>query len=115
MQQIILTTSLPLVLLVSYMAIGFFFALGFITYFIGIIDIHARKASFGFRLMILPASILLWPLVISISIGKLSLIIYKNISTHQKESEVIKANNKKSSVPLIEATKPPFTKKNSGK
>ena len=45
----------------AYVAVGFLFALAFITKGAGTIDENAKSSGFVFRLLILPASTLLWP------------------------------------------------------
>lgn len=47
-----------------YGAVGAAFALFFVFLGLGRVDPHAKEASFGFRLMIIPGVILLWPLVL---------------------------------------------------
>ncbi len=50
--------------LTIYLAIGFIFALYFISAAVGKQDPVARKGSKGFRLLILPGSCALWPLLL---------------------------------------------------
>ena len=47
-----------------YAAAGFLFALVFVFKGVGRIDPAAREARIGFRLLILPASIALWPILL---------------------------------------------------
>ena len=53
-----------LILLGVYLACGFVFALPFS--FIGAqkIDLHAAHGSWGFRLLIIPATLALWPILL---------------------------------------------------
>jgi hypothetical protein len=53
-----------LILLGSYLAVGILFALPFIWFGVGKIDPHARGGSRGFRLVILPGTVALWPLLL---------------------------------------------------
>lgn len=46
-----------------YAAIGIVFALAFVTRGVWRIDPAARGASFGFRLVVLPGAMALWPLL----------------------------------------------------
>lgn len=46
-----------------YLAIGIVFALAFVTRGAGRIDPAAREGSWGFRLVILPGTAALWPLL----------------------------------------------------
>ena len=47
----------------GYVACGFCFALYFVTIGVGKIDPHAVHGSWGFRLLILPGSVMLWPIL----------------------------------------------------
>ena len=49
---------------VLYAAIGFLFALAFLTVGIGRIDPGARSSGLGFRLTVLPGVVALWPLML---------------------------------------------------
>ena len=89
-QEILAAYPLPLLLAASYAGFGLLFALVFITFLVNIMDIHARGGSFGFRIIILPAAMLLWPLIMLITVGKVSLIISKLLIAKKKEKE--KAN-----------------------
>jgi len=53
-----------LILLAIYLACGFLFALSFV--FIGVrkIDPHAMHGSWGFRILIFPGTMALWPLLL---------------------------------------------------
>lgn len=53
-----------LILLGSYLAVGILFALPFIWFGVGKIDAHARSGSRAFRLVILPGTVALWPLLL---------------------------------------------------
>jgi hypothetical protein len=46
-----------------YLACGLLFAVVFVTVGVGRIDPDARGTSFGFRLLILPGTAALWPLL----------------------------------------------------
>lgn len=46
-----------------YAVIGVLFALAFVVRGAGVIDPSAKGAPIGFRLLIFPASVLLWPLL----------------------------------------------------
>jgi hypothetical protein len=48
-----------------YLAAGFLFALYFIFFRLPHIDANAKQTSVGFKLLILPGCILLWPLLIT--------------------------------------------------
>ena len=91
-QEILAAYPLPLLVAASYAGFGLLFALVFITFLVNLIDIHARGGSFGFRIMILPAAMLLWPLIMPITVGKVSLIIRKYLIAKKKEKQ--KANTK---------------------
>ena len=91
-QEILAAYPLPLLLAASYAGFGLLFALVFIAFLVNIMDIHARGGSFGFRIMILPAAMLLWPLIMLITVGKVSLIISKHLIAKKKEKQ--KANTK---------------------
>ncbi len=45
----------------AYAALGLLFALGFVTRGIERIDPGARDASWGFRMIVLPGTVALWP------------------------------------------------------
>ena len=47
-----------------YFAIGFVFAILFVWRGAGVVDPAAREGTIGFRLLILPACTLLWPLLL---------------------------------------------------
>lgn len=48
----------------GYFGIGILFALAFVIRGAGAIDKSAKGAPIGFRLLIFPASMLLWPLLL---------------------------------------------------
>lgn len=50
-------------LLGVYLAIGFVFGLAFVVRGAGRIDPSARNGTWGFRLLILPGSVALWPVL----------------------------------------------------
>jgi hypothetical protein len=54
-----------LILLASYLALGFVFALAFVCFGAGRIDPHAAHGTWGFRLLIIPGAAALWPLLLS--------------------------------------------------
>jgi len=54
----------PLILLAVYLACGFLFALPFAFLGVGKIDPHASHGSWGFRLLIIPGAMALWPLLL---------------------------------------------------
>ena len=56
--------SILVTLLGVYLAIGFLFALAFVWKGIGKVDNDATSASVGFRLLILPGSMVLWPVLL---------------------------------------------------
>jgi hypothetical protein len=47
-----------------YLGLGLLFGLVFVTALVGRIDPGAREAGKGFRLLILPGAVLLWPLLL---------------------------------------------------
>ena len=53
--------------LLTYALTGLVFGLCFVLRIAGLLDAHARGGTIGFRLMILPASVILWPLLLGIS------------------------------------------------
>jgi hypothetical protein len=53
-----------LIVLGAYMACGLIFALPFVLFGAGLIDPHATHGSWGFRIMIIPGAIALWPLLL---------------------------------------------------
>ncbi len=52
-------------LITLYLGTGIVFATAFVLRGAASIDTNARGAPFGFRLLIFPASCLLWPLLLS--------------------------------------------------
>ena len=48
----------------AYLALGFLFACYFVTRAVGRIDPSAKNGSWGFRAMVFPGSIALWPLLL---------------------------------------------------
>jgi hypothetical protein len=46
-----------------YLAIGLAFALIFVSRWVGRVDPGARTGTIGFRVLIIPGSVLLWPLL----------------------------------------------------
>jgi hypothetical protein len=50
--------------LAAYLAAGLIFALCFVIAGIGRIDAAARDSSLGFRLIVLPGAVALWPLLL---------------------------------------------------
>ena len=51
-------------LLYAYLVFGILFGVAFVATLAGKIDDNALDGSWGFRLMILPGSILLWPFLV---------------------------------------------------
>ena len=47
----------------AYLACGLMFGLAFVTAGVGRVDAAARGTSAGFRLLILPGTVALWPLL----------------------------------------------------
>jgi len=52
-----------LTLLAIYLLCGSVFAIPFVLVGVGKVDPHAKHGSWGFRLLILPGTIMLWPLL----------------------------------------------------
>jgi membrane protein implicated in regulation of membrane protease activity len=52
-----------LILAAAYLGLGLMFAVPFVLVGAGRIDPHATHASWGFRLLILPGTTVLWPLL----------------------------------------------------
>ncbi len=48
-----------------YLAVGAVFALPFVVVGVGRVDPDARHGTFGFRVLILPGVVLLWPLLLT--------------------------------------------------
>ena len=48
----------------SYLSIGLVFAIPFVLMGVQRLDPHARHGSWGFRLLILPGTMALWPLLL---------------------------------------------------
>lgn len=46
-----------------YLSVGFVFGVAFVTVGVGRLDPQAKQATFGFRLLILPGTAALWPLL----------------------------------------------------
>jgi hypothetical protein len=53
-----------LILLGIYLACGFVFAVPFVLLGVKKIDPHATRGSWGFRLLIIPGTMALWPLLL---------------------------------------------------
>jgi hypothetical protein len=51
-------------LMFTYLALGSVFAVAFVTHGVDRIDPMARGAGWGFRALILPGSVLFWPLLL---------------------------------------------------
>ena len=58
-----MTTQFLLLAVAFYLIGGFVFAIPFVCLGVGKIDPHAVHGSWGFRLLIIPGTILLWPLL----------------------------------------------------
>jgi hypothetical protein len=52
-----------LIALGAYLLCGLLFAIPFVVTGVGRIDPHARHGSWGFRLLIIPGAVALWPLL----------------------------------------------------
>ncbi len=52
-----------LILLAIYLLCGLVFAFPFVLIGVGKIDPHAAHGSWGFRLLIIPGTVMLWPLL----------------------------------------------------
>jgi hypothetical protein len=52
-----------LILLAAYLVMGFLFAIPFVLVGVRRIDPHATRGSWGFRVLIVPGSAFLWPLL----------------------------------------------------
>jgi hypothetical protein len=59
-----MTAAVLLVTLAIYLACGFAFAIPFILVGVRKIDPHASHGSWGFRLLIIPGTMSLWPLLL---------------------------------------------------
>jgi hypothetical protein len=55
--------AILLILCGVYLACGLVFAVPFVLVGVGKVDPHAAHGTWGFRLLILPGTILLWPLL----------------------------------------------------
>jgi hypothetical protein len=53
-----------LILLGLYLACGFLFAIPFVVRGVKRIDPHAKHGSWGFRLLIIPGTMAIWPLLL---------------------------------------------------
>ncbi len=53
-----------MIALVLYLVAGVLFGIVFVTVLAGRLDPNAREGSWGFRLLILPGSIVLWPVIL---------------------------------------------------
>ncbi|HTI97827.1 MAG TPA: hypothetical protein VL527_02905 [Dongiaceae bacterium] len=58
-----LLPGLFLVLLAGYLLLGLLFAVPFVIWGVNQIDPHAAQGSKGFRILIIPGVIALWPLL----------------------------------------------------
>jgi hypothetical protein len=58
-----MTASLLLLALASYLGLGILFSIAFAFKGVGRVDPTAAHGTWGFRLLILPGSIMLWPLL----------------------------------------------------
>ena len=78
--------------LIYYLIVGSIFAILFATLMVNFIDQHAKSASPGFRVMIIPASVVLWPIVMPVSLVKLMFVGHatyqdrKNIRIKNKQA-----------------------------
>jgi hypothetical protein len=48
----------------AYLGVGLLFGVAFVLIGAGKLDPHARAGTWGFRILILPGSVLLWPLLL---------------------------------------------------
>ena len=62
--MIVTILSIILTITVIYLGCGFIFAIPFVIKGVGKIDEGAHGATWGFRLIIIPATIVLWPLLL---------------------------------------------------
>ncbi len=53
----------PLILISVYLLLGLGFAVPFVVAGVGKIDPHAARGTWGFRVLILPGTVFLWPLL----------------------------------------------------
>jgi len=56
--------SIYLIITGTYLGCGFFFAIPFILSGVKQIDPHAMHGSWGFRLLIIPGTMVFWPLLL---------------------------------------------------
>lgn len=56
--------SAILIALGAYLACGLLFAIPFVLAGVNHIDPHAKPGTWGFRLLILPGTVFLWPLLV---------------------------------------------------
>jgi hypothetical protein len=54
-----------LIALGAYLACGLAFAVAFVSLGAGRVDPHAKEGTWGFRLLIIPGAIALWPLLLN--------------------------------------------------
>lgn len=57
------TIDLLVLGLVLYAGLGVGFAVGFVAFGIGVVDPSARGAAWGFRVLIFPGVVALWPVL----------------------------------------------------
>jgi hypothetical protein len=60
----LMIATVLLILLGSYLACGFVFAVPFVLFGVKRIDPHAARGSWGFRVLILPGTTAFWPLLL---------------------------------------------------
>lgn len=58
-----IVAEIILVLVLAYLACGLAVGLGFVFHGVDRVDKAAQGASFGFRVLILPGTVALWPLM----------------------------------------------------
>ena len=58
-----------LIVLGIYLACGLVFAVAFVLFGVQKIDPHAKRGSWGFRLLIIPGSMALWPFLLQRWLG----------------------------------------------
>jgi len=59
-----IVAAIFLILLALYCVAGICFAIPFVVFGVGKIDPHAAHGSWGFRIMIIPGAMALWPLML---------------------------------------------------
>lgn len=60
---VVTVIGIALALAGTYLAVGLLFSGPFVAVGVGRVDPHAARATWGFRLLIVPGAVLLWPLL----------------------------------------------------